>query len=301
MNARLQIRSIAIIISIGLGTLILDQLTKTWMLKTEINLNIGSFLILSTVPNPGIFLGTGAELPALLRNVSLSTIAAFIVFAYGVLQYFLPSGFLLLRVGLTLLLSGIMGNVVDRIHLGYVIDFISFRFNHYQTPIFNLADLFQGLADLIIILSLLRSGREIWPDSNLRKSFWIHHRYQLRHCLQLLFSGLSFALISGVYSYTFLKTVLSEHHLHKTLWTFLFGYFALTGIFAISLLWLGIRISHEVAGPVTAFIRFLRAWLKGDLKPLKLRKSDQFRDEFESLALELTQNPHNQKNDHTKK
>ena len=43
--------------------------------------------------------------------------------------------------GYGLLMGGILGNLIDRILYGYVIDFLSFRFGSYQFPVFNFADM----------------------------------------------------------------------------------------------------------------------------------------------------------------
>ena len=47
---------------------------------------------------------------------------------------------LLMQWGWILLLSGIIGNVTDRIRLGHVVDFIDFQFGGYHWPAFNVAD-----------------------------------------------------------------------------------------------------------------------------------------------------------------
>ena len=47
---------------------------------------------------------------------------------------------LLMQWGWILLLSGIIGNVTDRIRLGYVVDFLDFQFGSYHWPAFNVAD-----------------------------------------------------------------------------------------------------------------------------------------------------------------
>jgi signal peptidase II len=47
---------------------------------------------------------------------------------------------LLMQWGWILLLSGIIGNVTDRIRLGHVVDFLDFQFGGYHWPAFNVAD-----------------------------------------------------------------------------------------------------------------------------------------------------------------
>jgi len=44
------------------------------------------------------------------------------------------------RILLGLLLGGILGNLVDRIHFGWVTDFLDFQFGSYHYPSFNVAD-----------------------------------------------------------------------------------------------------------------------------------------------------------------
>lgn len=41
---------------------------------------------------------------------------------------------------LSLILGGAMGNLIDRLHIGYVVDFIDFYYKAYHWPVFNLAD-----------------------------------------------------------------------------------------------------------------------------------------------------------------
>jgi len=68
---------------------------------------------------------------------------------------------LVLAAGLTLVLGGALGNLVDRIRLGYVTDFIQVWFGSWAFPSFNVADsaITVGAA-LLIIDSLFLSGRE---------------------------------------------------------------------------------------------------------------------------------------------
>ncbi|NCF24310.1 MAG: lipoprotein signal peptidase [Gammaproteobacteria bacterium] len=71
------------------------------------------------------------------------------------------SNLLVLSAGLTLVLGGAIGNLADRIRLGYVTDFIQVWFGSWAFPSFNVADsaITVGAA-LLIIDSLFLSGKE---------------------------------------------------------------------------------------------------------------------------------------------
>ena len=71
------------------------------------------------------------------------------------------SGMVMLSAGLTLVLGGAIGNLVDRIRFGYVTDFIQVWFGSWAFPSFNVADsaITVGAA-LLIIDSLFLSGNE---------------------------------------------------------------------------------------------------------------------------------------------
>jgi signal peptidase II len=60
---------------------------------------------------------------------------------------------LLMQCGWLLLLSGIIGNVTDRIRLGHVVDFLDFQFGGYHWPAFNVADSCICIAAGLFLLS----------------------------------------------------------------------------------------------------------------------------------------------------
>jgi signal peptidase II len=73
-----------------------------------------------------------------------------LVVSAGIILYYrrVAAGPLLLRVGLALVLGGAVGNLIDRIRLGYVVDFIDLRW----WPVFNAADsaVVIGVATLVL-------------------------------------------------------------------------------------------------------------------------------------------------------
>ena len=68
-------------------------------------------------------------------------------------------------IGLILMLAGTIGNYLDRIILGYVIDFLSFRFGSYHYPTFNIADIC-----LVVGVALFAVDLLILDDKRLKKS-----------------------------------------------------------------------------------------------------------------------------------
>ncbi|MCP5146230.1 MAG: lipoprotein signal peptidase [Gammaproteobacteria bacterium] len=70
--------------------------------------------------------------------------------------YRLPSRDRLLGVSLSLLLAGALGNLWDRLTLGYVVDFIELYYGSYHFPAFNVADSAITVGAILLILDTLR-------------------------------------------------------------------------------------------------------------------------------------------------
>jgi signal peptidase II len=72
----------------------------------------------------------------------------------------------LLACGLALVLGGALGNVLDRIRLGHVIDFIHFHWDRAYFPAFNVADSAITVGAACLLLDALLEGKRK-PDANL--------------------------------------------------------------------------------------------------------------------------------------
>ncbi|MBX7232344.1 MAG: signal peptidase II [Bdellovibrionales bacterium] len=261
----------------------LDQITKQWALQNIYSLKFYGPFGLVLIKNPGAILGAFSHLPPLLRVVSLSTGGAFLISIYASIQYLLPRRSFVLRSGMSILLGGILGNVTDRILDSAVVDFLVIRFFGHVSPAFNLADAFQWLGYGMVVITLLKEGDQLWPSENERKRTWVLPKFQRKFTLVSMAIGLAFVIISGVYSYTYLKVSIHALAASKApgfedqyLIPFLETFVVVVIGFLFLLLIIGRLISHRIAGPIYAFELFLEDVLQGKDRPLRLRAGDDF-------------------------
>jgi signal peptidase II len=70
----------------------------------------------------------------------------------------LPAAARLPRLALSLVLGGAIGNVLDRVRLGYVVDFVHVYFREYQWPDFNVADSAITIGVALLVIDILRAA-----------------------------------------------------------------------------------------------------------------------------------------------
>lgn len=98
--------------------------------------------------NPGAGFGIFAEHTELLSILTIAIVAT--VIGYVIKKR--PESKCLV-VALTFMVGGAVGNLVDRIRLGYVVDFFDFRWIHF--PIFNVADCFVTVGAVLFAVYIL--------------------------------------------------------------------------------------------------------------------------------------------------
>lgn len=132
-----------VLLGISLIVVALDQLSKFVVTKTyamgQADVLIPGWLNLALIHNPGAAFGFMSEMDDLIRIpffVAVTIAAGFMVYAYHRL---IPPEKKFARVSLGLVWGGALGNFVDRILYGKVIDFLQFGF-WTEFPIFNVAD-----------------------------------------------------------------------------------------------------------------------------------------------------------------
>ena len=116
---------------------------------------IPGFFDLTHIYNTGGAFGFLAGKSSLFRHLFFLTAS---VIAMGMIVYLylkMPRDYLFLRGGLTMILGGAMGNVIDRIRLGKVVDFIDLHVHDLHWPAFNIADSAITVGILIFVYHLL--------------------------------------------------------------------------------------------------------------------------------------------------
>ncbi|MCR4398650.1 MAG: signal peptidase II [Firmicutes bacterium] len=123
------------IVGTGAALLILDlaskKVVRTLMVPGQSVPIVPGIFHLTYVLNPGAAFGLFAHMTAYF--IVVAAVVIFVILAYGRI---LASGSVLLELSLGLQLGGAVGNLVDRVVTGRVIDFLDFR----VWPVFNFAD-----------------------------------------------------------------------------------------------------------------------------------------------------------------
>jgi signal peptidase II len=135
-------RRIATSVVIAVGVLAADQFTK-WLAHTYLTRAadqsvsiVGDFVRLTYVANRGAAFGILQDRTIFFVLIGVAVIAV-IIASY---RYFKVTGWLL-NVALGLQLGGAIGNLIDRVRTGYVVDFIDVGIRSvYSWPVFNVAD-----------------------------------------------------------------------------------------------------------------------------------------------------------------
>lgn len=142
------------ILPISLLFVVIDQVVKILVisklaLQQSITI-INNFFNITYVRN------TGAAWSILSGNVLLLIMIS--VLALVTIYYYLIKDKDLNKIDIvsySMLIGGIIGNLIDRIVHGYVIDYLDFRIFNYNFPIFNIADTLIVISIIIIGISLI--------------------------------------------------------------------------------------------------------------------------------------------------
>ena len=144
--------------------LVIDQLIKLVVSFLDLNTKITiipNFFYITYVQNDGAAWSILSGNRLLL--IMIGIICLFLVYFFLIRNKQISK---FEQVNYVLLVSGIMGNLCDRIIRGYVIDYLDFKIFNYYFPIFNLADIFIVIGTGLIIISLFKGEKDGKNSSN---------------------------------------------------------------------------------------------------------------------------------------
>ena len=133
---------------------VLDQFSK-WLVVRHLQLHqslpvIKGIFHLTHVHNFGAAFSLLNNYPGFLTLVAMVVVLLLVIFLS------LPQQERLLRIALAIILGGALGNLLDRLRLGYVIDFLDFRI----WPVFNLADMAIVVGGGLLVLAVMKMPQE---------------------------------------------------------------------------------------------------------------------------------------------
>lgn len=151
-------------LAIAVLVVLLDQATKAWIVSSlrlhESIAVIGGFFNITYVRNPGAAFGFLATAPPLFRHTFFIIVTAVAILL--ILHYIRTGrvGSLSMASALGLILAGAVGNLIDRIRFGEVVDFLDVYIANYHWPAFNVADSSITVGAAILIVALLSKPKE---------------------------------------------------------------------------------------------------------------------------------------------
>ncbi len=152
-----------IFIAIVVSVVFLDQWTKAHICSAmrlyDSQVVIENLLSITYIMNAGAAFGFLAQAPPLFRSLFFNS-AAFA--AMGLIVYYLMRSRddkPLLILAFSLILGGALGNSIDRLRFGAVVDFIDVHWKTYHWPAFNVADAAISLGAMLMVLEILKRGK----------------------------------------------------------------------------------------------------------------------------------------------
>lgn len=145
------------IIILTISLIIVDQISKTLITNyfevgdslTIIN-NFFRFLYIKN---------TGAAFGIFMNSKIMLIIVTLMLLVYLIIELKKNINNRVISISLSLIISGALGNLIDRIFRGYVVDFISFTIFNKEMAIFNVADAFITIGVVLLLIYIFKEGK----------------------------------------------------------------------------------------------------------------------------------------------
>jgi signal peptidase II len=153
-------RKYLILIVLTISLIVLDQVTK-YVVHDKFRLGesipiLTGFFNLTYIRNTGAAFGLLAHANLVFRIPFFVIVPIVALGAIGYIFRKIPDQDLKLSIALSLVIGGAVGNLIDRVLLGYVIDFLDFHVLGYHWPAFNVADSVISIGAVLLVKSSRR-------------------------------------------------------------------------------------------------------------------------------------------------
>lgn len=142
---------------------LIDQITKI-IISNNINLN-GSVIVIKNFFSLTYVKNTGAAFGFFSGKTLLITIISVFIFLYLLMELIKnKSNIKIINLSFSFILGGLIGNLYDRIVLGYVRDFMDFTIFNKGFAIFNIGDAFIVVGCFMFIIGALLEARNDYKN-----------------------------------------------------------------------------------------------------------------------------------------
>ena len=147
---------------IALAVIVIDQVTKA-AVRAQVSLHgdvtiIDGMLDITYVRNSGAAFGLLNTLDFPFKATLIATVAAGALVAIAAYAARVAPAQRIARVGLALILGGAVGNLIDRVAFGYVVDFVDVYWRSYHFWAFNVADSAITTGVVVMVLDMMGLG-----------------------------------------------------------------------------------------------------------------------------------------------
>mgnify|MGYP000755057788 FL=1 len=151
---------------IGILVLILDIVTKHWASAALMGTSgipvIDGFFHLTYVENSGVAFGMLQD-----KRIIFVTMSLLLLFVLAMYFYKAKKRDVWLKLGTALIFAGSIGNLIERVKNGFVVDFLDFRVINF--PVFNIADMAVCIGAAALVIHFLTSDTESKDKLNEKK------------------------------------------------------------------------------------------------------------------------------------
>lgn len=156
-------RRYLILFSLSGLVLCFDQWTKhlvhSFMTADKVVPILGQVIEIKYSLNSGFAFGLLQKAPSAMQDLFFIGVPIFALILIILIFIKLQDNQMLTSVALTTILGGAVGNLIDRLHYGFVIDFLRIRLGPLELPQFNLADFAIVIGVLLMFISTLSQSR----------------------------------------------------------------------------------------------------------------------------------------------